>query len=421
MKAKPTINSKFLGTILEAQERLNGVVVKTPLKRDKLLSRKFNSEVFFKLENLQEIRSYKIRGAFNMISRLHDKKRLSNVVCASAGNHGQGVAYACRLLDIKADIFMPNTTPLQKVEQVKMFGEANIKIHLIGDCFEDALAQAQLLSKIRSIPFIPPFDDPDIIAGQGTIGLEILEQSSAIPDYILVPVGGGGLAAGIAMVLSELSPKTKLITVEPEGAPSLKAAIKAGNPVELENINTLVDGAAIKCVGKTTFSMLKDKIALHLTVPEGKICTTLLETYNKAGMVLEPAGALSIAALPQIQKEIGGKTVICVISGGNNDITRMEEIKEQSLLHEGLKHYFLVKFPQRPGALKEFVNNILEPGQDITHFEYIKRNGKEKGTVILGIEVPQPCKHYYLQNKMNVHNFKGIYLNEKPELFNLLI
>jgi threonine dehydratase len=421
MKSKPPKMPVQLKNIYEARQRLKGIVNETPLIKDKLLSKDYSCNVFLKQENLQEIRSYKIRGAFNMISKLNSTGMLSGVVCASAGNHAQGVAYSANLLGLNADIFMPLTTPIQKLEQVKLFGGDYINIHLIGDDFEEALSKAKRFSKQRSVPFIPPYDNPDIIAGQGTIGLEILEQLSSAPDYVVVPVGGGGLAAGIALAINELSPATKLITVEPEGAPSLKAAIEAGNPIELKNVNTFVDGAAVKCVGDTNFSILKDQIDMHLTVPEGKVCTTLLETYNKAGMVLEPAGALSIAALPQIQKEIGGKTVICVISGGNNDITRMEEIKERSLLHEGLKHYFLVKFPQRPGALKEFVNDILEPGQDITHFEYIKRNGKEKGTVALGIEFPKPASPIQLQQKMDTYNFKGIYLNDNPELFNFLI
>ena len=414
-------DNSFIKKIYNAQERLRGVAIKTPLKHDTILSEKLACNVYFKQENLQEIRSYKIRGAYNLMFQLQNKKGETEVVCASAGNHAQGVAYASRLLKMEADIFMPTTTPMQKIEQVKMFGGNTIRLHLKGDCFDDSLKSALSHAKKHNQPLIPPFDNHEIIAGQGTVGLEILEQANFTPDFVVVPVGGGGLAAGIAQVLSQLSPKTKLITVEPEGAPSLKNALSAGKPVELETINPFVDGAAVKCIGKKTFELLHDKIHKHILVPEGKICTTLLETYNKAGMVLEPAGALSIAALPQIQNLIGGKSVVCVLTGGNNDITRMEEIRERSLLHEGFKHYFLVRFPQRAGALMEFANYVLEPGQDITHFEYVKRRGKEKGSVVLGIELNKPKEHNILQNKMSKHNFSSLYLNNQPELFDLLI
>ncbi len=415
------LGTSFIERIFQAQERLKGVVLKTPLKRDHFLSRKFNCDIFLKQENLQETRSYKIRGAYNKMVQLRSVQGVKRVVCASAGNHAQGVAHASCLLQMKADIFMPTTTPAQKIGQVKMFGGESIKLHLVGDTFEEALAEALKYVDLNGIPFIPPFDDPEIIAGQGTIALELLQQSTSVPDYVIVPVGGGGLAAGIAQVLSKLSPETKLITVEPEGAPSLKAALKVGRPICLDKVDPFVDGAAVKCIGSTTFGILKDKIALHITIPEGKVCTTILETYNKAGLVLEPAGALSIAALSQLKKIIRDKTIVCVISGGNNDITRMEEIKERSLLYEDLKHYFLVRFPQRAGALKEFVSNVLEPHQDISHFEYIKRTGKEKGSVLVGIELPEPKGHLQLQRRMEDHNFSNMYLNDKPEIFDLLV
>lgn len=393
----------------------------TPLQHDLRLSETYGSEVYLKREDLQVVRSYKLRGAFNKISELLDEGPLDKVVCASAGNHAQGVAWSCQRLSVSAEIFMPVTTPNQKIEQVRLFGGTFVNLHLVGDTFDDALAAAQQFCEAHQVPFIPPFDDDAIIAGQATVGLEFLEQSDTPPDYVIVPVGGGGLAAGIAKVLAELSPTTHLITVEPEGAPSLQQAILNGRPVRLDKIDRFVDGAAVKAVGTRNFEVLKHRVHQHLTIPEGSICTTLLDMYNKNGFVLEPAGALSIAALSYLKKELKGKRVICVVSGGNNDITRMEEIKERSLLHEGLKHYFMVRFPQRAGALKSFVSEVLTSGEDIAHFEYTKRNSRDKASAVVGIELPQNAKKEAMMARMKAFGYDTIYLNDQPQLFEFLV
>ncbi|HJW17587.1 MAG TPA: threonine ammonia-lyase, partial [Flavisolibacter sp.] len=357
----------------EASERLRPVVVKTPLAFSRSLSKKYGANIYLKREDLQIVRSYKLRGAYNMLSTLPKEKLEKGVVCASAGNHAQGFAYSCKKLGVMGVVFMPIITPLQKVQQTRFFGENYIDIKLIGDTFDDCAIAAKAFTEANELTFIPPFDDYKIIEGQGTVGVEILEELPDI-DYLFVPVGGGGLCSGVGSYFKTFSPDTKLIGVEPEGAPSMKQALINGSPVTLEDIDRFVDGAAVKRVGTITFSICKDVLHRMHTVAEGKVCSTILKLYNEDAIVVEPAGALSIAALDDFSGQIKGKNVVCIISGSNNDIDRMQEIKERSLQYEGLKHYFLIRFAQRPGALKEFVNFVLGPNDDITRFEYMQKH-----------------------------------------------
>lgn len=372
----------------KAALNLKKVVTRTPLQLNQNLSRKYQCNVYLKREDLQVVRSYKLRGAYNMMSSLSAEQLQKGVVCASAGNHAQGFAYSCKKLNVKGVVFMPVITPNQKINQTKMFGDDAIEVKLVGDTFDDCAVAAKKFTEENGMTFIPPFDDYRIIEGQGTVGLEILEEQSDV-DFVFVPVGGGGLSAGVGTYFKTYSPKTKIIGLEPEGAPSMKRALEQGAPVTLDSIDRFVDGAAVKRVGDITFSVCKEVLDdMHL-VAEGKICTTILKLYNEDAVVVEPAGALSIAALDDYADEIKGKNIVCIIGGGNNDIDRMQEIKERSLQYEGLKHYFLIRFAQRPGALKEFVNYVLGPHDDIVRFEYMQKHNKETGPALVGIELKQ--------------------------------
>ena len=348
------------------------------------------------------------------MSNLPAQQLQNGVVCASAGNHAQGFAYSCKLLNCKGVVFMPVVTPNQKITQTKMFGETFITIKLAGDTFDDCAKIAKKYAQLNGMIFIPPFDDIKIIEGQGTVGLEILEQfkkntdkynySTSIINYIFVPVGGGGLSAGVGSYFKTAMPTTKIIGVEPEGAPSMKAALEAGQPVMLQNIDRFVDGAAVKQVGSITFEICKNVLHKMHLVPEGKVCSTILKLYNEDAIVAEPAGALTVAALDDFSQQIKGKNVVCIIGGGNNDIDRMQEIKERSLQYEGLKHYFLIRFAQRPGALKEFVNHVLGATDDITRFEYMQKHNKETGPALVGIELKTKADYDAL--KLNLTNYK---------------
>jgi threonine dehydratase len=404
----------------KAVERLKPVVIRTPLVYSQNLSRKYDAHIYLKREDLQVVRSYKLRGAYNMISSLAPEQLKNGVVCASAGNHAQGFAYSCKKLGIKGMVFMPIITPQQKIQQTKMFGEDFTEIVLIGDTFDDCAVAAKQYTQQHGMTFIPPFDDYRIIEGQATVGVEILEDQSEI-DYLFLPVGGGGLSAGVGSYFKTFSPKTKIIGLEPEGAPSMKAAIDAGHPVTLDNIERFVDGAAVKRVGDLTFSICKDVLDdMHL-VPEGRVCSTILKLYNEDALVVEPAGALSIAALEDYASQIKGKKVVCIVSGSNNDIERMQEIKERALQYEGLKHYFLIRFAQRPGALKEFVNHVMGPNDDITRFEYMQKHNKETGPALVGIELKSKADYGHLIQ--NLKNFQINYteLNKDDNLFGYLV
>jgi threonine dehydratase len=404
----------------KAALNLKKVVVRTPLQLNPNLSRKYQCNVYLKREDLQVVRSYKLRGAYNMMSSLSKEQLQKGVVCASAGNHAQGFAYSCKKLNVKGVVFMPVITPKQKINQTKMFGDGAIEVQLVGDTFDDCAAAAKKYTEENEMTFIPPFDDYRIIEGQGTVGLEILEEQSDI-DYVFVPVGGGGLSAGVGTYFKTYSPKTKIIGLEPEGAPSMKRALEAGEPVTLESIDRFVDGAAVKRVGEITFSVCKEVLDdMHL-VAEGKVCTTILKLYNEDAVVVEPAGALSIAALDDYADEIKGKNIVCIIGGGNNDIDRMQEIKERSLQYEGLKHYFLIRFAQRPGALKEFVNYVLGPYDDIVRFEYMQKHNKETGPALVGIELKQREDYDALLENMQRFQINYTELKNDDNAFGYLV
>jgi len=403
-----------------AAEVLKSVVLKTPLQFHRKLSEKFKAEIYLKREDLQVVRSYKLRGAYNLIQSLSEEQRKRGVVCASAGNHAQGVAFSCRTLNIKGVIYMPAITPKQKINQVKMFGGENTEIVLIGDTFDECQAHALEFTTENNMVFIPPFDHIKVIEGQGTVGKEISDELSNI-DYIFLPIGGGGLCAGVSQYFKVFSPQTKIIGVEPHGAPSMKEALKAGKPVVLDKIQRFVDGASVKKVGDLTFELCKDTLTDMLLVPEGKVSSMILQLYNEDAIVAEPAGALSIAALDQYKDHLKGKKVVCVLSGGNNDIDRMQEIKERSLLYEGLKHYFIVRFAQRPGALKEFVNDVLGPNDDIVRFEFIQKNNKETGPALIGIEVKTRDDFHELIKRMDDHKLNYTLVNQNENLFEYLV
>ena len=410
-----------LEDVIKAAATLKDVAAVTSITPNTTYSKKYNSNILFKREDLQVVRSYKIRGAYNKISSLSQFEKDSGIVCASAGNHAQGVAYSCKELKIKGVIYMPAPTPKQKIDQVRMFGEDFITVVLEGDTFDDAYNAAMKVCNEHKMTFVHPFDDEKVIEGQATIALEILDQVKVNIDYLFVPVGGGGLISGLLPVFKELSPKTKIIGVEPEGAPSMKTSLEKGINTKLETIDKFVDGAAVKRVGDKNFEICKMHHVEIVTVPEGKVCQTILDLYNQDAIVVEPAGALSISVLDQFQEEIKGKNVVSIISGGNNDITRTGEIKERALLYANLKHYFIVRFPQRAGALKEFVADILGPNDDITHFQYSKKYSKENAPAVVGIELKNEKDLQPLIKRMKAHNFYGDYLNNKPDLFQFLV
>ncbi|MBB5440271.1 threonine dehydratase [Pedobacter sp. AK017] len=403
-----------------ASKRLNNIVKRTPLIYNAKLSEKYEAEIYLKREDLQVVRSYKLRGAYNMISQLSTAQLNRGIVCASAGNHAQGVAFSCDKLGTKGVIFMPEITPRQKVKQTEMFGNGQVELVLVGDTFDDCLREALAYTAAHNMTFIPPFDNYSIIEGQGTVGVEILQD---LPDaeVVIMPVGGGGLAAGAGTYLKSKNPHIVLLGAEPEGAPSMSEALTQGAPVTLAAIERFVDGAAVKRVGELTYELCARVLDDMQLVAEGKVCTTILKLYNEDAIVVEPAGALSVAALDAYADKIKGKKVVCVISGGNNDIERMQEIKEKSLLYEGLKHYFIVRFPQRPGALKLFVNNVLGPHDDITRFEFIKKTNRENGPALVGIELANKADYNALVQRMKEFKFEIIELNNDQTLFEYLV
>jgi threonine dehydratase len=403
-----------------ARNRLRSVVLRTPLQYNANLSRKYNCSVYLKREDLQVVRSYKLRGAYNMMSSLPAEELHNGLVCASAGNHAQGFAYSCKKLGVKGIVFMPVITPKQKIHQTKMFGEENIDIILSGDTYDDCAVAARKYTEENQMTFIPPFDHPKIIEGQGTVAMEILEDLTEI-DYVFIPVGGGGLSAGVGTYFKTFSPKTQVIGLEPEGAPSMFEALKNDFPVTVENIDRFVDGAAVKRVGDLTFSICREVLDDMQLIPEGKVCSTILKLYNEDAIVVEPAGALSVAALDNFAPELVGKKVVCIISGSNNDIDRMPEIKERSLQYEGLKHYFLVNFAQRPGALREFVNFVLGPHDDITRFEYMQKTNKDSGPALIGIELKNREDYSALLIRMKEHTINYTELNKDDTLFGYLV
>jgi threonine dehydratase len=392
-----------------AAKRISGIIEPTPLQRIERLSGLSEAEVYVKREDLTAVRSYKLRGAYNLIVQLTEAERAAGVVTASAGNHAQGVAYACRAMGIRGRIYVPTTTPKQKRDRIRAHGGDFVELIAVGDTF-DAAAEAAAADVTRTgATMVPPFDDPRTAAGQGTIAAEILEQLGRAPDLVIVPVGGGGCLAGIGTYLRERSPGAAILAVEPAGAASLTAALVAGGPVTLPQIDPFVDGAAVRRIGDLPYTAVAGfggRVISHASLPlltatesprgagsfrvmlvdEGAICTAMLELYQNEGIIAEPAGALAVAALADIGVE-PGSTVVCLLSGGNNDVSRYGEVIERSLVHQGLKHYFLVDFPQEPGALRRFLDEVLGPDDDVTLFEYVKRNNRETGEALVGIEL----------------------------------
>ena len=405
----------------EAYARLKDVVVKTPLERNARLSEKYEAEVYLKREDFQRVRSYKLRGAYNRIALLSSKEKKIGIVCASAGNHAQGVAFSCARLKVQGRIYMPKNTPKQKVERVKVLGGKWIDIDLIGDTYDDSYIHAKAYSDKTKKVFIHPFDDIYVMAGQGTVGLEVLKQLGKAPDCFVVPVGGGGLMAGLSTYVKSKNKNIKIIGVEPEGAPSMSEALKCGKVVTLENVDKFIDGAAVKTVGHLTFEASQPHIDAMLLIPEGKVCEEMVSLYQSDGIIAEPAGALSVAGLDEIKDKIKGKTVVCVVSGGNNDISRYPEIMERSLIYKGLKHYFLVEFSQRPGALREYLDGVLGKNDDITLFEYIKKSNKERGPALVGIELSYKKDLEPLLTRMNTSGLKYEVLDKSSPIYRFLV
>jgi threonine dehydratase len=414
-------NSVQLEDILIAYQQLKDIVVHTPLQKNERLSEKYECTIYLKREDLQHVRSFKLRGAYYSMKSLNQELLDKGVVCASAGNHAQGVAYACRQLQVHGKIYMPTTTPRQKIDQVAMFGREFVEIILTGDTFDDAYNEAVKCAEKENRPFVHPFDDNAVIAGQGTTAVEIMNDCEEPIDFVLASIGGGGLVAGLSTYIKSISPETRMIGVEPEGAASMKEALILNKVTTLSHIETFVDGAAVKRVGEKTFDVCRELLDDILLVPEGKVCTSILELYNEHAIVAEPAGAMPIAALDLYREEIKGKTVVCVISGGNNDIGRMQEIKERSLIHQGLLYHFIVNFPQRAGALREFLDEVLGPTDDITRFEYTKKNNRENGPAFVGIELKRKEDHADLIVRMEKKGFSFQEINQDSNLFHLLV
>lgn len=399
-----------------ASKRISRAVIRTQLQRHDRLSEKYQCNLFLKREDQQIVRSYKIRGAFNKISSLKKADKANGVVCASAGNHAQGVAYSCRLLGIKVQIFMPENTPQQKIDRVQEIGKENIAICLFGNDFDACAAEAIEYSKQNHCVYIPPFDDKQVIEGQATVALEILEDLPNA-DYIFIPIGGGGLAAGVCSFVKSNSPKTILIGVEPKGAASMSAAIVAGKPIALHKIDPFIDGAAVKKIGEMTFPICKEGLNRISTIPEGKVCTTLLTLYNEDGIVAEPAGALSISALDEFTAEIKGKNVVCILSGGNNDSNRMQEIKKLADEWEGLQHYMIVRFQHNPDGLKEFFTTMLGEHDYVNRIEYVRRDHGRSTYALLGVRCRNKNEFERLRGRMLRKGFEHQEVDKKDFLF----
>ncbi|UKJ05971.1 threonine ammonia-lyase IlvA [Solitalea lacus] len=415
-----TTTANLTDQVLLAAEKLNGVAVKTPLQFCSRLSEKYNCKLYFKREDMQPVRSYKIRGAYNNIINLDAMQRERGVVCASAGNHAQGVALSCNKLKIKAHIFMPQVTPRQKIEKVKSFGGDWINIVLTGTTYDEAYAASKRFSELNLLAFIHPFDDWNTIVGQATVAKEIYNE---LPDaeVLVLPIGGGGLASGVSSFYKENKPEVKIFGIDPAGAPKMIAASKAGKPISLDSIDTFIDGAAVKQIGDLTYQLITENVDECITVEEGKVCTTMIELYQNEGIIAEPAGALSVAALDKIGRHLKGKKVVCVISGGNNDIARYPEVIERSLIYEGLKHYFIVEFAQKPGELRNFLNDALGPNDDIVHFQYLKKTNKEFGPALVGIELAKRIDLEPLLYRLKQNNINYINVNEHEMLRKYLV
>lgn len=403
-----------------AAHTLSAVISPSPLNYNQRLSQRYGAHIWLKREDTLPVRSFKIRGAYNKMATMGRDMLNNGIVCASAGNHAQGVAYSCAKLQVNGTIFMPSTTPQQKISRVRHFGGDWIKVVLTGDRFDDAQISAMHFASQYNLPFIHPFDDVDVIAGQATVALEVLDAIKEPLDYIIAPIGGGGLMAGIVSVFKELSPQTRILGVEAKGAPAMYESLANGFPIQLQQIDPFADGIAVKKIGSLAFDICKNILQQVILVPEGHICSTLLELYNEEALVTEPAGAIGIAALEYMKEDIRGKNVVVVVSGGNNDIARTEDVRERALLFEGRKHYFLIRFPQRAGALKEFLD-VLGPGDDITHFQYTKKNNRDSGPALVGLELSENNQLEVLMADMSAKGIVFQHLNHDPLLFEMLV
>jgi threonine dehydratase len=374
----------------DAARRLADVVPASPLQRNARLSARVGGDVWLKREDLQVVRSYKLRGAYNLVAQLDGAAREAGVVGASAGNHAQGLAHACRALAVRGRVYLPRTTPRQKRDRIAALGGDVVEVQLVGDSYDDAAAAALEDAGRTGATLVPAFDDVRTVAGQGTVVAEAVAQLGRAPDLVVLPVGGGGLLAGTVAWLGQRHPGVRVVGVEPAGAASMAAALAAGRPVDLDELDGFVDGAAVRRVGEVTFPLVRDSGAELVAVPEGRICTEMLDLYAADGIIAEPAGALAASALGHTVHPSAGSTTLVVLSGGNNDVSRYAEVVERSLVHEGRKHYFLVEFPQEPGALRRFLDDVLGPDDDITLFEYVKRSNRETGPALVGIELGAP-------------------------------
>jgi threonine dehydratase len=378
-----------LDDVRAAAERLRPVVVETPLQFSDRLSEQYGASVYLKREDLQAVRSYKIRGAFNFIAGLPPERLRAGVVCASAGNHAQGVAWSCRHLAVRGVVFLPRRAPRQKVARIRALAGDLVELRFAGDTFDDANAAAAAYAADTGATVVPTFDHPMTVAGQGTVALETIAQLGGPPDVFVVPIGGGGLISGIAVTLDGLGAATRIVGAQPAGAPAMVRSLEAGHPVTIDIVDDFVDGAVVRTPGRLTFSVVRELVADIEVVAEGRVCTEQLALYQDDGIVAEPAGALAIAALAALSDQLAGLTVVCVLSGGNNDVARYDEILERSLVYQGLKHYFVVAFPQQPGALRRFLDECLGPTDDIVLFEYVKKNDREFGPAVVGVELAQ--------------------------------
>ena len=403
-----------------AAERLQGVALRTPLHISHRLSDRYGAQILLKREDLQTVRSYKIRGAHNLIAQLTTQQRTAGVICASAGNHGQGVALACANLGVRATIYVPSTTPRQKRDRMLALGGDYVTLVVGGETYDESSRAAKAAAEASGMVLVPAFDDARTIAGQGTVAMEIVEQLGKAPDVVLVPVGGGGMVAGMITWLAEHCPTTKVIGIEPVGAPCLLAALTAGEPVALNTIDTFVDGAAVQKAGAIPFAIAAAHHLQIVTVPEGRVCSEMLELYQIEGIIAEPAGALASAALGLWRPE-PGQTVVAILSGGNNDVSRYAEIIERALIYENRKHYFLVSFPQEPGALRRFLDEVLGPNDDITLFEYVKKSNRELGPALVGIELGSSEEYAALRARMATSNIQVEEIDPESRMYRYLI
>lgn len=412
---------EMVRAIEEAEQRLHGIAIPTPLQPSARLSEEYGATILIKREDMQAVRSFKIRGAYNKIASLSAEDRKRPIVCASAGNHAQGVAFACAHLGIGATIFMPRITPTQKIERVEHFGGEFVEIRLVGDAYDESSAAADEYCAQKHGIFVHPFDDLETIAGQGTVGKEIYDATGGEVGVVIVPIGGGGLASGVASYIKERNSAIQVIGAEPEGSPSMYESLRQGRIVTISEINTFVDGAAVRKVGQHTFDLCRRYVDRVLLLPEGKVCTTMIDLFQNEGIITEPAGALALSALDEVAEEIRGKTTVCVLSGGNNDVLRYPEILERSLVYQGRKHYFIIEFAQKPGQLRQFVDDALGPTDDIVRFEYIKKTNKERGAALVGIELKDKADLAPLLQRMEAIQLNARRLGSEELLYDYIV